>query len=192
VRRAAPGAAGLAAALALAAGSAGAAPERTALIRPAQGIGKLRLGMSQPEVRRALGRPRAVVRRPAGFGLRSIEWEYGYASYRVRFFGPAGRLRTTRIGTTLRRERTPRNVGVGSRERAVRRVYPGLRCERLELFRAGPVTHVVTSERDCTLVAPSGRRTIFTSTAGPEGPLVPPGEWERRAQVVEVSVAEAG
>jgi hypothetical protein len=177
--------------VALAVGSAGAAPERTALIRPGQGIGKLRLGMTPAEARRALGEPRVVVRRRAAFGFTAVEWEFGYAEYRVRFFGRAGRLRATRVGTTLVRERTPRRVGVGTRERTLRRVYRGLSCERLETRGAGPAFLPANVDRDCTLLSPSGRRTIFTTSPGSLGPYLRPVEWEARARVVEVAVAEA-
>ena len=180
------------AALVVATGSAGASPESTALIRPAQGIGKLRLGMTQADARRAMGPPQCVVVRPAGFGLRSVEWQYGYSAYRVRFFGPRARLRATRVATTLARERTPRGVGVGTPERRLLRAYPGLRCEQLRTYRFGALVLARDAERDCTLVAASGRRTMFTTSPGQLAPGLTPTQWQARATVLEVSVAEAG
>ena len=173
--------------------SAAAAPAATLVIRPAVGIGKLRLGMTEAEVRRAMGKPQFVVTRRAGFGLRSIEYQYGYAEYTVRLFGRPGRLRAVRVGTTLLRERTPRRVGVGSSERAIRHAYPPLRCEPLQTERSGSIRIVRTIQRECTLFGASGRRTIFTTDVYERMfEVITPAIWSRRARVIEVSVAVAG
>ena len=170
---------------------ASATPDADLRIRPGVGVGKLRLGMTETQVRAALGRPRVVIRRRAGFGSVVADWEFGYAEYTVRFFGRPGRLRATRVGTTLWRERTPRGIGVGSPERVLRRAYPGLRCERLETSRWQGVVQLLSTSRTCTLFAPSGRRTIFVSTMS-ANVFGPPtlAEWQRRARVAEVAVAE--
>lgn len=170
--------------------TAGARPGDSALIRPAIGIGKLRLGMTEAEVRRAMGRPRFVVRRPAAFGFRSLEYQYGLAAYSVRLFGRPGRLRAVRVGTTLVRERTPRGIGAGSLERAVLRAYRSARCQPLRTQRSGTVLLVVTIQRECTVLAPSGRRTIFTTDVYERMfEVITPAIWARRARVIEVSVA---
>jgi hypothetical protein len=177
---------------ALAASEAAAAPESNLRIVPGVGIGKLRLGMTEPQVRRAMGKPRFVVTRRAGFGLRSLEYQYGLAEYTVRLSGRPGRLRAVRVGTTLVRERTQRRVGVGSSERAIRRAYPALRCEPLKTELFGSVRVVRTIQRECTLLAPTGRRTIFTTDVFEHGfEVVTPRTWARRAEVIEVSVAVA-
>ena len=183
---------------ALAAAEASAEPESilgteaNLAIRPAQSIGKILLGMTEAQVRRAMGRPRFVVRRQASFGLRSVEYQYGLAEYTVRLAGPRGRLRAVRVGTTLVRERTPSGVGVGSAERAILRAHRALRCQPLRTNRYGSVRLVATIQRECTLFAPSGRRTIFTTDVL-ERPfeVVTPEIWARRARVIEVSVAVA-
>jgi hypothetical protein len=161
-------------------------------IRPGQAIGKIRLGMTGAEVRGAMGKPRFVVRRPAAFGLQALEYQYGLAEYTVRLSGRPGRLRAVRVGTTLVRERTPRGVGVGSLERTVLSAYPSTRCQTLRTYRSGSVTLVATIQRECTLFAPSGRRTIFTTDVY-ERPyeVITPRIWARRARVIEVSVAAA-
>jgi hypothetical protein len=180
---------GLAVAL-LTAASAGASPSQQRLIRPAIGIGKLRLGMTEAEVRRTMGRPRFVVSRRAAFGFRSVEYQYGLADYTVRLFGRPGRLRAVRVGTTLIRERTPRGLGVGSLERAVLRAYRSARCQPLRTQRRGTVLLVVTIQRECTVFAPSGRRTIFTTDVHERMfEVITPAIWARRARVIEVSVA---
>ena len=171
--------------------TAGARTDANLRIRPAQSIGKIRLGMSEMQLRRAMGRPRAVVPRSGSFGLRTVEYEYGFAEYVVRLFGPRRRLRVTAVATTLRRERTAKGVGAGSLERDVLRAYPTARCARLRTWRSsgGAVTYVISSQRACTVHAPNGRRTIFTS--GPRsGPFLSPARWRASARVVEVGVAE--
>jgi hypothetical protein len=177
---------------ALAAAEASAAPESNLRIRPGIGIGKLRLGMTETQVRRAMGRPRFVVRHQGSFGLRTIEYQYGFADYTVRLAGPRGRLRAIRVGTTLVRERTQSGVGVGSAERTILRVHRALRCQPLRTTRYGSVRLVATIQRECTLFAPSGRRTIFTTDVL-ERPfeVVTPEIWAGRARVIEVSVAVA-
>jgi hypothetical protein len=104
---------------ALAAARASAAPESASLIRPAQGIGKIRLGMTDAELRRAMGRPRVSIGRTAGFGRRTVDYEFGFGEYAARLFGSPGRLRVVRVTTTLRRERTAKGIGPGSSERAL-------------------------------------------------------------------------
>jgi hypothetical protein len=182
---------GLATAL-ITAASAGAASSEQRLIRPAIGIGKLRLGMTEAEVRRTMGRPRFVVNRRAAFGFRSVEYQYGLAEYTVRLFGRARRLRAVRVGTTLVRERTPRGLGVGSLERTVLRAYPSMRCQPLRTYRSGSATIVATVQRECTLFTPSGRRTIFTTDVQERMfEVITPRMWAARARVIEVSVAAA-
>jgi hypothetical protein len=64
---------------------------------------------------------------------------------------------------------------------------------RLETGRSQGVVEGLSRFRSCTLFAPSGRRTIFTSTLDAnvfEWPRILAG-WERGARVVEVAVAEA-
>jgi hypothetical protein len=159
-------------------------------ILPGRSIGKLRLGMTEAEVRRAMGNPRFVVRRRGAFGLRTVEYQYGLAEYTVRLLGRAGRLRAVRVGTTLVRERTPRGVGAGSLERTVLRAYPSTRCQPLRTVRSGSVMLVTTIQRECTFVALSGHRTIFTTDVHERlFEVITPAIWARRARVIEVSVA---
>jgi hypothetical protein len=174
-----------------------AAPASDLVIRPGQGIGKFRLGMTEPELRRAVGRPRYVVPRAPTFGLRTVEYQYGLgAEYIAVLVGRPGRLRVTRISTVARRERTPKGVGPLSGERALLRAYPGIRCTRLrEATRAG-LTYLETLTRTCTLVTPSGRRTIFrTGWAAPDPPPGKPrikpsvANYSRYARVTEVIVS---
>ena len=175
---------------AVAAAGASAAPDAELLIRPAIGVGKLRLGMTEREVRRAMGAPRVVLRRAAGFGRQTVEYEYGFGDYGVRLFGPPSRLRVVQVTTVLRRERTARGIGPGALERRLLRAYPGLRCQRLPTIRAAGTTYVTADERSCTLFTPSGRRTTFVSGVPRNATFVLARDWVRQARVLEVRVSE--
>ena len=58
--------------LAASGAAAQAAPQREALVRLGVGIGKVRLGMTAAEVRRAMGRHDARSIEPRGFGNRRL------------------------------------------------------------------------------------------------------------------------
>ena len=123
------GLAGLAVLAVLGAGSAAAAPERDAVVRPGRGIGKVTLGMTQAQVRAALGgRGLVAKRRNVGFGQVYVELEWAYGAWNVGFEGRPGSLRAVMVGTTLRRQRTPHGLGLGSRAREILRVYPAATC----------------------------------------------------------------
>jgi hypothetical protein len=185
----------LVALVALAGSGAQRSESATLAIIPARSIGKVTLGMSEAELRRAMGRPRAIVHRQASFGLRSVEFQYGYADYTVRLVGRPGRLRVVGVGTTLARERTRTGIGVGSRERAVLRAYPSCRCDPMRVSRVAGVVYVgVRNPRTCTLFAPSGRRTTFMIYLRPRwawGEVITLERWQKDARVSEVSVSTA-
>jgi hypothetical protein len=126
-------------AAALAVGTASAAPQRDALIRPGVGIGNVRVGLTLAHVRRALGRPEAVMRqRRYGFGFYT-EYAWSGTDWIVAVVGRRDRARVVSVATGLRRERTRlRKVGVGSTEQAVRRGL-GARCFGKE-ERVDPIT----------------------------------------------------
>ena len=118
---------GVAVAAAFAAGSAGAAPSRDALLRPGIGVGKVRLGMTVAQVRGALGKPDRIVRRSPNGHRDYAEYVWGLdPELRVGLYGRGARARVEAVATT-RRERTRQGVGVGSTHRALRRVL-GARC----------------------------------------------------------------
>jgi hypothetical protein len=121
------------------AGAAPAAPERNELIRMGQAIGKIKLGMTLPAVRRALG-PNRVVYRRHDFGARGryvelgwerpgrvswepVIWQVGFRSWRR-----GGTMRVVRVATDAPSERTSRRLGVGSRPRQLVRAYPHATC----------------------------------------------------------------
>jgi hypothetical protein len=116
---------------------ASAGPNVDRRVLPGTGIGKVQLGMTLEQVRRALGRPRAVIRRidlPAGGRYIEYSWEVegdrGPDTWTVgvRSATRGAKLRVVRVGTTVPSERTREGLGVGSRPRQIVRVYPNASC----------------------------------------------------------------
>ncbi|MCZ7590049.1 MAG: hypothetical protein M5U27_14590 [Gaiella sp.] len=107
-------------------------------ITPGKGIGKVQLGMTLPQVRRAFGGPPlySVWRNNFGSRGRYIEyvWEVGAMDIRVWKVGfrsttRNGPLRVLRAGTSVSAQRTPEGLGVGSLPRDIARAYPNVVCE---------------------------------------------------------------
>ncbi len=111
-------------------------------IRVGVGIAGVRIGMTRAQVRGALGAPRRVkVFKNSAFGPGHPVF-FSYGGLKVEFWkgaprNPSGsrapdrKLRVASIGTSRRELRTRRDIGVGSRERQVRRKVAGVRCETL-------------------------------------------------------------
>ena len=122
------------------AGSAPATPERDTVIRMGRAIGKIELGMTPAQVRRAFGRRHVSVIRRIDFSPRGRYVELGWElpgrrawepeawSVGFRSWSRRGPLRVVRVATDTRSERTPRGVGVGSRPRQIVRAYPNATC----------------------------------------------------------------
>lgn len=188
------------AALVLAAGAAlvaaATAGGSSQLVRHGVGIGKVRLGMTEAQVRAALGRPTWVVQTRAGFGGVRRELQFGEAAYSVGLRRRVGGFRAVAISTILSRERTSEGLGVGSPETRVRRAYgTRLRCEPLRTRqRQGSTTRaLVSNRRSCALATPGRTETVFDSVVKPRRPgwSVQPDEWPR-ARVYIVTVRLAG
>jgi hypothetical protein len=162
------------------------------LIRPGKGIGRVDLGMTEPQVRRALGTPQAVIRRRVGFGRLSVEWQFDGGAWRVRLVGRRGSLHVASVATMVRRERTREGFGVGTREQTLRRRYGrALRCERLRS--EGGIVWGRGNLRDCSLRGAGGTRLVWTSASQREtGDITRVDEWLREARVIEVAVVAAG
>jgi hypothetical protein len=125
----------MAAAVAVAPSASG-SPNDGIAIRPGVGIGPINLGMSGQKVRRALGRPRAVIERRVLRGQPYVEFEWDYGAWNVGFLGRKGHRRVVLVGTTLGRHRTPEGLGVGTRESRLWRELRGHIRER-ECWRQG-------------------------------------------------------
>jgi hypothetical protein len=187
-------------AVALSPGATLAAPARDALIRPGVGIAKARLGMTEAQVRRSMGRPQAVTGALEGFGRSVVELQYGYGSYNVRLAGRKGRERVVAVTTFFAAEKTANGVGVGSLESQVKRAHPDLRCEAFRTRAVGEKYAIRGLRRLCFLGESGDARTVFVvrgpgqQTRGPDPSPDPPLEesWPREARVFEVIVRAAG
>lgn len=163
-----------------------------ALIRPGKGIGKVELGMSEAQVRRALGTPHAVIRKQVGFGRVSAEWQYDFGLWRVQLLGRRGALRVVSVATMARSERTRQGFGVGTLERTLRRTYGrAIRCEQLRTDSGIVWGH--NNVRKCNVRGPGGARLSWASAHPRKAfDIVRVAEWLRTARVIEVSVVAAG
>jgi hypothetical protein len=176
-------------------GAGAAAPRADTLIRPGQSIGKARLGMTEAQVRRAMGKPLAVVRRRAGFGS-NVELQYADFNLFVELRTRRGTLRVTRVTTLQESERTPAGIRIGSRRTTVLARYGRLVCAKPETRDGGRGRIVVVGQR-CTLTA-GGGRTVFRFDGevgddpywGPRQPYL--SEWSRYARVAEIAVEALG
>jgi hypothetical protein len=182
----------------VAGGVAGAARSDAELIRHGVGIGSVRLGMSEAQVRRVMGRPTAVVRRRTGFGGVRLELQFDQADYTVELRRRAGRFQTVAVSTILARERTREGFGVGTLELRVRRAYGGrLRCEPLRTRFASQgrstVRVLASTERNCVLTTARGTETVFRSVLRRRTRwdwILTPADWPRaRVYVVTVRAA---
>lgn len=104
------------------------APHVQQKIVPGRSIGDVKLGMSIAQVRRVLGPHESVnYDEQLSFGRRFRELAWNFGEWRIGFIGQAGSLRAGRIEASVRTERTPEGVGVGTPEARVERIY-GTRC----------------------------------------------------------------
>lgn len=107
------------------AASAFGAPMPDHQVRPGQGAGGVRLGMSEAQVIKVLGRPerRNTTRTDVGAFV-----DLAWPGIRVRRWDGAGG-RVMHIDVTDRGIRMPNGIGVGSTAAAVRAQLPGAACE---------------------------------------------------------------
>jgi hypothetical protein len=130
----------MAAAVAVASSASGTRNDSVA-IRPRVGIGPINLGMTGQQVRRAVGRPRAVITRRFIDGRPYVELEWGLGDWKVGLLGRKGNRRVVLVGTALGRHRTPEGLGVGTRESRLWRELRGRIRERdCDQLRLGAVT----------------------------------------------------
>lgn len=146
-----------------------------ALVRPADAdsairlgsaIGPIRLGMTEQQVRRVLGRPSSVQRaRVRRIHIVSLNY-YMRGEYRVTLRGPRGAVRVSLIGTISRSQRTSRGLGIGSSERNLRDVYPNMRCKDVRGSGGGVI------RRDCRVGSRTRPHTVFVIGRGANRPVV--------------------
>jgi hypothetical protein len=153
--------------------------QRDQRVRHGLGIGRVTLGMTYAEVRRVLGAPHTVDKRQRLSGGRrylQFSWDFGW--WTVGFMGRPGKLRVALVQTLNRRERTAEGLGVGARERAVRRT---LRVRCAEVTERPVRSGVLPFERRCTYASHRGRETAFVLG---HQPGLPPWNWGQNEQVV--------
>ena len=163
--------------------SASAAIEQNPLVIPGRSIGSVSLGMTVPQVRKAMGRPAQVQRERLSPSRFLLTYVYEERQLSIVFFGtrasvgrPATRARVTRIETTSERAGLDNGIGVGTREKTLMTAFRGrLDCPRWETSElrdtAGRPTGFITVSplRPCYLRAPGNAVTVFVSRIPPQG-----------------------
>lgn len=105
---------------------------------PGQSLGKVRLGWTEAQVRRLLGKPTQTYSQPTRFpGVRVTIWDYLHLVNRhtgqsivlmeVEFLSTSGN-RVDRIRTENPKAHTPTGIKIGSTVAQLKRVYPGVVC----------------------------------------------------------------
>ncbi len=133
---------------------------RDALIRPGKGIGKVDLGMTLPQVKKAMGRHDTGWSEQRGLGRRYLEltWDGGPEdTFSVGLLGTPATLRVVTMWTTQPRERTPAGFGPGSSRARLLRTVRGLRCQIV--WRRDGSGHIVRTEY--VLGRRGGPETVF-------------------------------
>jgi hypothetical protein len=127
------------------------------LVRHGESIGKVKLGMTLPQVRELLGRERAVNKREkrGARGYRYLELDWDYTWWTVGFMrAPGGKYRAVSIGTIQKGQRTPERLGSGSTERDL---YAKLAVSCRQVFsRRGAFL-----SGECVYRRSRGRQTVF-------------------------------
>ena len=115
-----------------------AATPAAATIRPQKGMAGITLDMTQAQVTKVLGK--ATVQRGRNDFGPFVIFRYSKLDLSVIF---QGAVRVTTITTSGKTERTSKDIGVGSSERAVKRNVRGVKCETFSGIRS---CHVGTFE----------------------------------------------
>lgn len=91
-----------------------------------KGIAGVNLGMTPADAREAAGAPSKFTTRNHPIMGRVREWRWGLTV--ATFDGTSAEARVIAVSTTSRRQRTSRDVGVGSARATVRSKVPKARC----------------------------------------------------------------
>ena len=97
-------------------------------IVPGVGIGKVKLGMTQGQVLRLLGKDYLVNERATVGGASYRELQWNFASWSVGLLRTGTRWQVTQVATTVRGQRTASNIGAGSTLKGVLRAFPHVIC----------------------------------------------------------------
>lgn len=99
-----------------------------ATIYPGVGIGKVKLGMTATQVKKAMGADLIVNARKNIAGRHYVEYAWNFAHWTVTFAQHGKVLRAVQVATDVHSQKTTKGVGAGTRWRALLRAYPGGRC----------------------------------------------------------------
>jgi hypothetical protein len=97
-------------------------------IVPGVGIGKLKLGMTQAQVEKVLGKDYLVDERASVGGAAYHELGWNFASWSVGLLQGKGTFRVVQVATTVRSQRTLNTIGAGSTFKSVVRAFPRAIC----------------------------------------------------------------
>jgi hypothetical protein len=168
-------------------------------IRPGIGIAKIRLGMTEAQLRAAMGPPDASHREPSTFGRVRAVIQYAAGTYTVVFDGPPRALRVTAVSTRLTRHRSAEGFGVGTPERVLKaRLGSRVRCGPLKTVSSSEGPFVARDQRwrRCAVAGPRDTQTVWFTNLPQELinelPFVRVTEWNAKARVVEAAVRTTG
>jgi hypothetical protein len=157
--------------------SAASATELT--IVPGVGIGKVKLGMTAAQVKKALGKSYTINSTTNLSGRHYVEYGWNYSQWTVTFAQQGRRLRVVQVGVVTRKQRTAKGIGPGSSWRALVRAYPNGVCRFNPLpINAAAVKYLVPRK--------GGTHTIYVLPS-PRPNMFNPGE-QKKWQVSEVQV----
>ncbi len=96
---------------------------------PGLGIGKVKLGMTLTQVKKAMGPPQTVNKRaqlPGHHGY--VEYGWNFSTLWVGFVNTKGVLQAVLVGTDLRSQGRVKGVGIGTVREKLRRKLPVVAC----------------------------------------------------------------
>ncbi len=141
---------------------------------PGVGIGKVTLGMTAAQVKAMLGGSYLVDEKTTVGGIRYVKYGWDFSTWAVMFRQRGGTLRAVQVETTLRGQRTPKKIGVGSTLQQVARAYP----------------HAVCGYYALLIVSRNGVQTVFKFDALHPRPTGKPAPLDVAYHVSEVLVRQ--
>jgi hypothetical protein len=99
----------------------------SALIQVDKGIAGARIGNTGAQVRAALGKPVKRIVGSNDFGP-FVQYRYPGAGLTITF---QGAKRVTGVSLTGKGDRTKKGAGVGTTEKRLKQLHPGLKCETI-------------------------------------------------------------
>ncbi len=97
-------------------------------LMPGVGIGKVKLGMTLVQVKKALGPPQRVNKRAQLAGRGYVEYGWDFSTLWVGFVNTKGVLHAVLVGTDLRSQGTFKGAGIGTVRETLRRKLHGPSC----------------------------------------------------------------